>query len=98
MLTRRPAAAVGHRHREDLPSFLGMLARYAAGASWLNARYPGSSPRWPLSPYELRAPASTPPAIRWRATATRRPSGSSTRSGCVAHNVGYRSANEIRGE
>ena len=30
-----------------------MLARYGAGASWLNRRYPGSAPRWPLSPVEL---------------------------------------------
>jgi GT2 family glycosyltransferase len=49
-LLRRPAASVAHRHRDDLPSFLSMIARYGAGASWINRRYPGSSPRWGLVP------------------------------------------------
>src|SRR3954451_2870717 len=44
----RPAALVHHRHRASLPSLLGAIARYGAGARWLNERYPGSSPPWPL--------------------------------------------------
>jgi GT2 family glycosyltransferase len=49
-LVFRPAALVHHRHRETLASLLGALARYGAGASWLNRRYPGSAPPWPLRP------------------------------------------------
>ncbi len=44
----RPRAVVHHRHRATLPSLLGAVARYGAGARWLNERYPGSSPPWPL--------------------------------------------------
>jgi GT2 family glycosyltransferase len=44
----RPAAMVHHRHRATIPSLLGAIARYGAGARWLNERHPGSSPRWPL--------------------------------------------------
>jgi mycofactocin glycosyltransferase len=49
-LLRRPAASVAHRHREDLASFLSMVARYGSGAAWINRRYPGVSPRWGLIP------------------------------------------------
>ena len=45
----RPAAVVAHHHRDGLPAFVAMVARYGAGARWLNERYPGSSPRWPLA-------------------------------------------------
>jgi GT2 family glycosyltransferase len=44
----RPHAVVHHRHRTTLPSLLGAIARYGAGARWLNERYPDSSPPWPL--------------------------------------------------
>jgi GT2 family glycosyltransferase len=44
----RPGAIVHHRHRASVPSLLGAIARYGAGASWLNERHPGSSPPWPL--------------------------------------------------
>lgn len=44
----RPHAVVHHRHRASLPALLGAIARYGAGARWLNERYPGSSPPWPL--------------------------------------------------
>ena len=44
----RPDALVHHRHRATLGSLLGAIARYGAGARWLNERYPGSSPPWPL--------------------------------------------------
>lgn len=49
-IERRGAASVHHLHRESLPDLLGSLARYAAGARWLNDRYPGTAPRWPLGP------------------------------------------------
>lgn len=44
----RQGAVVHHRHRATLPSLLVAVARYGAGARWLNKRYPGSSPAWPL--------------------------------------------------
>ena len=98
LLTRRPSAVVAHRHRQDLPSFLGMLARYGAGASWLNRRYPGSSPRWPLSPFELTR--SGVDVVRHAATGNRDEAAFRLVDalGLVAHNVGYRSANEIGGQ
>lgn len=47
-IERRKDAVVHHLHRESLADLLGSIARYAAGARWLNERYPGSAPRWPL--------------------------------------------------
>jgi glycosyltransferase involved in cell wall biosynthesis len=47
-IERRPGARVHHLHRESLADLLGSIARYAAGARWLNERYPGTAPRWPL--------------------------------------------------
>jgi glycosyltransferase involved in cell wall biosynthesis len=44
----RSEALVHHRHRATLPSLLGAIARYGAGSRWLNERYPGTSPPWPL--------------------------------------------------
>ena len=44
----RRRALVYHRHRATLPSLLAAIARYGAGARWLNERYPGSSPPWSL--------------------------------------------------
>ena len=49
-LEQRPAARVAHHHREDLVSFLAMIARYGAGSRWLNERHPGAAPHWPLVP------------------------------------------------
>jgi GT2 family glycosyltransferase len=94
-LERRPGAVAAHRHREDLRSFVAMLVRYAAGSSWLNERYPGSSPCWPLSPYEL---------ARSGVDAARHAIGGNREEaafrlvdalGLVAHNVGYRRSNEV---
>ena len=48
-IERRPAAVVLHLHRESLTDLMGSIARYAAGARWLNERYPGTAPRWPLA-------------------------------------------------
>jgi cellulose synthase/poly-beta-1,6-N-acetylglucosamine synthase-like glycosyltransferase len=94
-LERRPAAVVSHRHREDLRSFLGMLARYGAGSAWLDRRYPGSSPRWPLSARELaRAGADSA-----RHALGGRGDEAAFRIvdalGLLAHNVGYRASNEV---
>ena len=47
-IERRPTAAVTHLHRESLSDLLTSIARYGAGARWLNERYPGTAPRWPL--------------------------------------------------
>ena len=95
VLGRRHEAHVEHRHREDLPSFLSMLARYGAGARWLNTRYPGSSPRWPLSGWELGR--SGVDAVRH--VAAGRGEEAAFRLidalGLVAHNVGYRRRNEV---
>ena len=92
-LGRRPEAAVAHRHREDLRSFLAMLARYGAGSNWLNRRYPGASPRWPLSPYELGRSATD--AIRLALMGSREEGAFRLIDalGLVAHNFGYRSSN-----
>lgn len=95
-LVRRPEAVVSHRHREDLASFLGMLARYGAGASWLNRRYPGSSPRWPLSPVELTRSGFD--AARHAVAGDRDEAAFRIIDalGLVAHNLGYRASNDIR--
>ncbi len=49
-IERRPDAIVTHLHRESLPDLMGSIARYAAGARWLNEIYPGTAPAWPLVP------------------------------------------------
>ena len=53
-LEQRPQARVSHHHREDLVSFLSMVARYGAGSRWLNERHPGVAPHWPLHPRARR--------------------------------------------
>ena len=93
-LEQRPAARVEHHHREDLGSFLAMIARYGAGSCWLNERHPGAAPRWPLvhgligsawdvSGHLIRGRVE--PAI-FRAL---------DGLGLIAHNVGYRAGNEV---
>ena len=85
-------ALVHHRHRETLPSLLGAVARYGAGARWLNERYPGSSPPWPL----VGGLAGTAHDVaghlmrgRLESAAFRAVDG----LGLIAHRVGYRSSN-----
>ena len=88
----RPAALVHHRHRETLPSLLGALTRYGAGAAWLNRRYPGSSPPWPLRLGLQGAGADALSHLRARRfedAAFRAVDG----LGLVAHRVGYAAGN-----
>src|SRR3954454_24574327 len=89
----RPEALVHHRHRATLPSLLGAVARYGAGARWLNERYPGSSPPWPLR-YGL-ATTARDIAARLR----ERQLGEAVFRGVdglglLAHRVGYASSND----
>jgi glycosyltransferase involved in cell wall biosynthesis len=94
-LGQRPEARVEHHHREDLASFLSMVARYGSGSAWLNDRHPGVAPRWPLSPWELGR--SGVDAARHAAA------GRTDQSvfrlidalGLVAHNLGYMRSNEV---
>jgi GT2 family glycosyltransferase len=89
---QRPGAVVEHRHRETLIGLLGMIARYGAGARWLNERHPGSSPRWPL----LRGLAGTATDVASLLT-RRRLEPALFRAvdgvGLIAHNVGYLASN-----
>jgi GT2 family glycosyltransferase len=92
-LVFRPAAVVHHRHRETLPSLLGALARYGAGAAWLNRRHPGCSPPWPL---RLGLEGAGRDAVahlrrrRFEEAAFRAVDG----LGLVAHRIGYAAGNE----
>lgn len=91
-LEYRPGAVVVHRHRETLFGFLAQVARYGAGARWLDGRYPGSSPRWPLGPGLLGSGRDIASNL-----ARRRFPEATYRAidalGLVAHNVGYRASN-----
>ena len=94
-MERRPEAIVAHRHREDLRSFLAMLARYGAGASWLNSRYPGASPRWTLSPRELGRSAVDAARHAARGRSDDAMFRLVDALGLIAHNVGYHQSNEV---
>ncbi len=96
-LEARPEATAAHRHREDLRSFLAMLARYGAGSSWLDRRYPGASPRWPLSPYELGRSALDAARHALGGRGEEAAFRLVDALGLVAHNVGYRQSNEVAG-
>jgi glycosyltransferase involved in cell wall biosynthesis len=88
----RPDAIVAHRHRETLIGLLGMIARYGAGARWLNERHPGSSPRWPLLPGLIGTVADVGRLLTRRhleAALFRAVDG----IGLIAHNLGYRASN-----
>jgi glycosyltransferase involved in cell wall biosynthesis len=87
-LQNRLDARVVHPHRETLGGLLRQIARYAAGARWLEARHPGTSLRWPLGE-GLVASA--------RMIGSNLASGSFEEAtfraidalGLVAHNIGY---------
>lgn len=53
----RPDAKVEHLHAEGLRPTLSKAARYGAGQSWSNSRFPGSAPRPPLLRQLLRSAA-----------------------------------------
>ena len=95
-LELRPAATVVHAHRETLRDYLRIVARYGAGARWLDERYPGIAPRWPLWPELWRAVRDA--ARLW---AKGDPDESWFRLidglSLIAHNVGYRSDNRAPG-
>jgi GT2 family glycosyltransferase len=84
----RADALVHHRHRANLPSLLGAIARYGAGAAWLNKRYPGSSPPWTLEPGLARVARDA-----FRHVRGQRMEDALFRSvdglGLVAHRLGY---------
>jgi GT2 family glycosyltransferase len=93
-LELRPGAVVEHPHRQHLVGYLRIAARYAAGARWLNDRYPGIAPRWPLWPELARSGRDA--ARLWLKghndeAAFRALDGLSL----VAHNVGYRWSNGV---
>lgn len=94
-LGQRPRAIVAHRHRAGLGSFVSMLIRYGAGASWLDRRYPGSSPRWPLALSELSRCGRD--AARHTLAGDRDEAAFRLIDilGLLAHNVGYRRSNEV---
>jgi mycofactocin glycosyltransferase len=92
----RDGALVHHPDREDLPSLLGAVARYGAGARWLNGRYPGSSPAWPLAPGLAEATRDVVGHLlkgRLEPAAFRVLDG----LGLIAHRVGYLSSNRATG-
>jgi GT2 family glycosyltransferase len=89
----RPTALVHHRHRATLPSLLGAVARYGAGARWLNERYPGSSPAWPLRLGLVGSARDIVARLRERQVEEavfRSVDG----LGLVAHRIGYASHND----
>jgi GT2 family glycosyltransferase len=94
-IDRRPAALVEHRHRERLISFLATIARYAAGSRWLNSRYPGYSPRWPLT-RQLVLSARDAAVLTVRGDREEGVFRALDGLGLIAHNVGYRGGNSAR--
>jgi mycofactocin glycosyltransferase len=89
----RPGATVAHRHRERLIDLMRVIARYGSGARWLNQRYPGSSPRWPLRP-GLAGSARDVVANLARGRVEEASFRVVDGVGLVAHNVGYVLSNE----
>ncbi|MDQ3759006.1 MAG: glycosyltransferase [Actinomycetota bacterium] len=94
-IERRTGATVRHLHRESLPDLMRTIARYGAGARWLNERYPGSAPRWPLVPGLMGAAreiAADLARLRFEEAAFRGVDG----IGLVAHTIGYSRSNAAR--
>jgi GT2 family glycosyltransferase len=94
-LLRRPDAGVAHHHRDDLVSFLAMIARYGAGASWINRRYPGASPRWELIP-GLTGSARDIAANLLGGRPTEALYRAIDAVGLVAYTIGYARSNDAR--
>ncbi len=95
-IERRDAARVEHLHRERLLPFLATIARYAAGSRWLNHRYPGYSPRWPLTK-QLALSARDAILLSVRGQREEAVFRALDGLGLVAHNVGYLTPNSLRG-
>jgi GT2 family glycosyltransferase len=93
-LVRRPEAVVYHRHRERLVSLMRAVARYGAGSSWLNRRYPGASPRWRL-PRALAGAAADCLAMSLRGDREEACFRALDGLGLIAHNVGYLASNAV---
>ena len=91
-IDRREAARVEHRHREQLLPFLATISRYAAGSRWLNRRYPGYSPRWPLA-RQLALAARDAVVLAARGRREQAAFRALDGLGLVAHNVGYLAGN-----
>jgi GT2 family glycosyltransferase len=89
----RPEALVHHRHRATLSSLLGAVARYGAGARWLNERYPGSSPPWPLRHGLLGSARDIVARLRERQVEEAVFRGVDG-MGLVAHRIGYATSND----
>jgi glycosyltransferase involved in cell wall biosynthesis len=89
----RPGAAVHHRHRATLPSLLGAVARYGAGSRWLNERYPGTAPPWPLR-YGLANAARDVAGHVARGQVQEAVFRGVDGLGLVAHRIGYATSNE----
>jgi GT2 family glycosyltransferase len=94
-VARCRAAVVEHRHRERLLPFLATIARYAAGSRWLNRRYPGYSPRWPLV-RQLALSARDAVVLAARGSRDEAVFRALDGLGLVAHNVGYLAGNSPR--
>lgn len=94
-IEERPAALVEHRHRERLVPFLATIARYAAGSRWLNRRYPGHSPRWPLA-RQLALSARDAVVLTLRGERDEGTFRALDGLGLIAHNVGYLGGNGAR--
>ena len=92
-LELRPAASVTHAHSESLRGYLGIVARYAAGARWLDERYPGIAPCWPLWP-ELGRAARDAVALWARGDVDEATFRLLDGASLVAHNIGYRRCND----
>jgi GT2 family glycosyltransferase len=94
-IERRPKAIVTHIHRESLPDLMGSIARYAAGARWLDERYPGTAPAWPLVPGLIHCGRDIAGDL-----ANRRFQEAAFRGvdalGMFAHTIGYRRSNAAR--
>lgn len=91
-IERRDSALVEHRHRDRLLPFLATIARYAAGSRWLNRRYPGYSPRWPLTK-QLALSARDAAVLIVRGDRKEALFRVLDGLGLVAHNVGYLAGN-----
>ena len=96
LVQHRSAAVVTHRHRHSLPGFMGMIARYGAGARWLNERYPGTAPRWPLLA-GLRGAARDAASLALRGRLEPALFRGVDGLSLIAHNLGYLASNRAPG-